>query len=376
MATTVRPGIEASAEASAIPAVNDRAVANWLLASAIVVVLTLVVGGVTRLTESGLSITEWNPVSGMLPPFTADAWQAAYQSYLQIPEAQTVHKGISLDEFKNLFWWEWLHRNMGRAAGLVIALPWVLLTLRGRIRPELRFPLALMPILTAAQGVLGWYMVSSGLSGRTDVSPYRLVAHLMLALTIFVIAVWALLRLVLPGHPSAIAHTARSATDLPTRGSRSVRILAVLSFVTIASGGFVAGLDAGHVYNSFPLMGEGLVPREYGALEPAWRNWFENAPAAQFNHRLLAMATVVGAVLLWLTVARRASAAAVRRAGAWVGIAAIVQVALGISTLLLRVPIPLAALHQLGAVALLACLLWLSRETAIAEPVAAAMRDA
>ena len=310
------------------------------------VCLILVVGGTTRLTESGLSIVRWDPVTGVVPPMSADDWQAAYAGYLAIPEAQSVHRGITLAEFQGLFWWEWVHRILARLVGLVIAVPFFVLLLRGRIRPALQLRLANLPILVAAQGVLGWYMVKSGLTDRTDVSPYRLVAHLGVAMLIYVIATWTAMTM---GQEEGAATGERS-THLA--GDRTALLVAALALVTLLSGGFVAGLDAGRVYNTFPFMGDGLLPREYWTVVSGWRNWFENPAAAQFNHRLFAVGTLVTVLVLWI---RR------HRANArWhlVALAALVQVALGITTLLLSVPIPVAALHQLGAVALLTTGLW------------------
>ncbi|HLG06597.1 MAG TPA: COX15/CtaA family protein, partial [Gemmatimonadales bacterium] len=172
------------------PPSDDRAVRRWLIAGAASVAIALAVGGITRLTESGLAITEWRPVSGILPPLSSAEWDQAYQSYLRIPEAQTVHRGITLPEFRTLFWWEWVHRVLARLVGLVLALPFFVLLARGRIRSGYRARLFLLPILAAAQGALGWYMVKSGLAERTDVSAYRLTAHLGLALAIYVICVW------------------------------------------------------------------------------------------------------------------------------------------------------------------------------------------
>ena len=320
---------------------SARLVRWWMAGAAITVVLTLVVGGVTRLTESGLSITEWKPVSGVLPPLTDAAWADAYQRYLQIPEAQTVHRGITLAEFRNLFWWEWLHRLVARLAGLVIALPWVALFAAGRIPRSHRWSLLALPLLTAAQGALGWYMVKSGLSVRTDVSQYRLVAHLGLALAIYVVAVW-----------TGLTVGSRPATR--ARAGGPALVVAALAFLTILSGGFVAGLDAGHVYNTFPLMGGGFVPPGYAQLAPAWRNVFENPAAVQFNHRAIALITFAVVIVSWMRARRGAYAAA------WNAVlaAALVQVALGVATLLLRVPVFLAALHQLGAVVLLTTAMW------------------
>ena len=331
---------------------NDRAVFRWLVTTSFAVVVALVVGGITRLTESGLSITEWRPVSGVFPPLTAAEWTNAYQSYLQIPEAQTVHKGISLSAFKTLYWWEWMHRMLGRLVGLVIAVPFFVLHFRKQIHPRLWLRLASLPILVAMQGVLGWYMVKSGLTGRSDVSQYRLVAHLGLALLIYVIATWTAMSLV-SGRP---VHTAHGPHRTPA--DRTGIAVASLAFITILSGGFVAGLDAGHVFNTFPLMGGQVVPAGYGQLAPFWRNWFENAGAAQFNHRLLAVLTMLVALAASLRRSAAASDPKTQRAWRLVGATALIQFGLGIATLLLAVPIAVAALHQLGAVALVTAAMW------------------
>ncbi|MBL8982127.1 MAG: COX15/CtaA family protein [Gemmatimonadetes bacterium] len=301
-----------------------------MVASAVVVVLTLVIGGTTRLTESGLSITEWKPVSGVIPPLSADAWDAAFQAYLQIPEAQTVHRGITLEQFQRLFWWEWAHRFVARLAGLVMTVPFLWLVIKNRVPAGWMGRLGALPLLTAGQGALGWYMVSSGLSERTDVSQYRLVAHLGLALLIYAIACWNWMDLRTGPRDGGVGRFAAG--------------VAALASVTILSGGFVAGLDAGHIFNTFPLMGGTLVPTGYWQLSPAWTNWFENAASAQFNHRLLATTTFL-ATLAYLI--RRGRGAAPMAA------VAALQVCLGIATLVMSVPIPIAAAHQLGAVLLL-----------------------
>jgi cytochrome c oxidase assembly protein subunit 15 len=324
-----------------------RPVRTWLLVTALAVVATIAVGGGTRLTESGLSITVWEPVTGVVPPMSDAAWEAAFQSYLRIPESQTVHTGITLAEFKGLFWWEWAHRFVARGVGLVIALPFFWLWWRGRIPRPLVPRLALLPVLVAAQGALGWYMVQSGLSVRTSVSPYRLVAHLVLALIIFAIAVWTAASLG-PG-------TSRREETNPA--SRSVLLaLTALTTLTIVSGGFVAGLDAGRIFNEFPLMGGQLVPAGYGAVD-GWRNTFENPIAAQFHHRILAMGTALVTWAAWWHAERREWFAGGRRWIRFAAAMAAIQVALGIGTLLLAVPVSLGVAHQLGAVALLTTLL-------------------
>jgi len=322
-----------------------HAVRRWLYATAITVALTVAIGGATRLTESGLSITEWKPVTGVVPPMSAASWQEAYDQYLQIPEARTVHAGITLPQFKALYWWEWAHRLAGRVVGLVVALPFLFFWRRGWIPKPIFGRMLALPLLVGAQGALGWYMVSSGLSGRTSVSPYRLVAHLSLALLIFAIAVWTAGSLGRSGEP-------RRATG-PVR--QAVTMLTTLVVVTIVSGGFVAGLDAGRIFNEFPLMGGRVVPAGYDA-GLGFRNFFENPVAAQFNHRLLA---VLLTVLTFATglVAERRWPPNVARWMRFAALVALVQATLGITTLLSGAAVGVAMGHQLGAVGLLTVLL-------------------
>jgi cytochrome c oxidase assembly protein subunit 15 len=324
----------------------DRSVRHWLIASAAAVALAVAVGGITRLTESGLSITEWRPVSGILPPFSSAEWSEVYQRYLAIPEAQTVHRGITLGQFQALFWWEWVHRFLARAVGLVLALPYFILLIRHRIRPGHRARLFLLPVLALAQGALGWYMVKSGLSGRSDVSAYRLTAHFGLALAIYVVCVWTALDL---GGP-----VSRGGAVPLHRG-----LLAglALTLVTLLSGGFVAGLDGGKIYNTFPLMGGRVVPLGYRAYGSWWRNAFENPVAAQFHHRVLALATATALLALAWAIRRPGTPAPLRRTAPFLALAVVGQVALGITTLLLLVPVPLGVLHQLMGLAVLTTVL-------------------
>jgi cytochrome c oxidase assembly protein subunit 15 len=321
---------------------NRRAVAAWLIGIAAMIFLMVVIGGVTRLTESGLSITEWKPVTGTLPPLTAADWQHEYELYKRIPEAQTVHLGITIEEFKRIFFWEYLHRLWGRLIGLAFALPLIWFAATRRLPIGFGPRLALIFALGALQGGVGWWMVASGLVDRTDVSQYRLVAHLGLALVIYAAIVWTALDLLAPA-PSGIA---------PAALRRSAGALAALVFLTILSGGFMAGLDAGLTYNTFPLMDGRLFPTGYFLETPWWLNWFENVTAVQFNHRLLAISTFAAAVALW-AFWRPRTPVPLRLALDFLLAAALLQVSLGISTLLLVVPIPLAALHQAGAVLLL-----------------------
>ena len=336
---------------------SDSAVVRWLLACALAVTLAVAVGGITRLTESGLSITEWKPVSGVLPPLSATEWNEAYARYLAIPEAQTVHRGITLTSFQKLFWWEWTHRMLARVVGLVLAVPFFLLLLRRQIRPGMRLRLMNLPLLAALQGGMGWYMVQSGLSGRTGVSPYRLVAHLAVALVIFAIAVWTASELLGPTEREDSSGGVRVAVI-------AAPVLAVFAFLTMLSGGFVAGLDAGRIFNTFPLMEGRLIPAGYDTIA-GWRNVFENPIAAQLHHRCLAVVTTLlvwGACVFSMV---RSWPRNTRRGLIVASSIAACQVALGIATLLLSVPISLAVLHQVTALALLATLLIVAQRSLI-----------
>jgi cytochrome c oxidase assembly protein subunit 15 len=367
MSTTIRPtrsrpsrtrrlpasegpdGTLAASDVAPVSSNADQAVVRWLVASAWAVALAVAVGGITRLTESGLSITEWRPVSGVLPPLSTSEWHDAYARYRAIPEAQTVHRGITLASFQKLFWWEWTHRMLARGVGLVLAVPFFILLLRRQIRPAMRLRLMNLPLLAALQGGMGWYMVQSGLSGRTSVSPYRLVAHLAVALVIFAIAVWTASELRTPKVERDSSGSARTATIAPF-------VLAALAFLAMLSGGFVAGLDAGRIFNTFPLMEGRLIPAGYDAID-GWRNAFENPIAAQFHHRSLAILT---AILVWTASAfalMRSWPRNTRRGLVFASCIAALQVGLGIATLLLSVPIVLAVSHQVTALALFAALL-------------------
>lgn len=338
----------------AAPLAPDRLVALWLLGCAAMVFAMVVIGGITRLTESGLSITEWKPVSGIIPPLTEEEWGESFARYRQIPEYREKNAGMTMADYKGIYWWEFVHRLWGRLIGIVFAVPFLVLLLRGRISRRLGRRLLLLLGLGGLQGVLGWSMVESGLSLRTDVSQYRLVAHLGLAVGIYALLLWTAFALLRRGEP----HSAEIRQLRPwVAGATALTVL------TILAGGFVAGLDAGQVHNSFPLMSGSLVPEDYALLSPPWKNAFENPAAAQFHHRLLAMATLGWIALTWLR-ARRVEFAGLASAGLHaLLVIAFVQVGLGIGTLLLTVPIPLSALHQAGAMLLLSVVLWTLFET-------------
>ena len=326
---------------------DDRLVALWLIAVAAMIFVRVMLGGITRLTESGLSITEWKPISGVLPPLDAGQWQQEFDRYKAIPEFQNLHPDMTLDQFKGIFWWEYAHRLWGRLIGFAFAIPGLWLFATGRIRASLRPHLIALFVLGGLQGALGWFMVESGLAVRTDVSQYRLVAHLLSGLTIYAYMLWiafGLLRPQRPAFPGAAAIR------------RHVLVLLVLVAGMLTTGGFTAGLDGGKIYNTFPFMGGALLPGDLLAIEPLWRNPFENPTTAQFIHRWLAMIVAATVLILWLRRGRLPAGARVAL-HLLAGMAAI-QVTLGISTLLLVVPVPLAAGHQAGAVMLLTLTLW------------------
>ena len=310
------------------------------------ILMMVVIGGITRLTESGLSITEWQPLTGLLPPLDEAQWTAAFEKYKAIPQYRAIHADMTLAQFKVIFFWEYLHRLWGRIIGVAFAVPFAYFLLRGRISRQLAPRLALLFVLGGLQGLLGWYMVESGLSERIEVSQYRLAAHLAAAALIYAAMLWVALDLLWP---------AREAARDPRQKGLRWGIGLVLAFVslTLVAGAFVAGLRAGYIYNTFPLMGDHLIPAEYGALSPWWRNWFENAAAVQFNHRLLAEVTVGEAAGLWLFSLRLVLAPRARAAMNGLFAIALLQLALGISTLLLVVPLQLAVAHQAGAMLLL-----------------------
>ncbi len=330
---------------------NDRAIAIWLLVCCAMVFAMAVIGAITRLTESGLSIMEWAPVAGALPPLSAAEWERVFAIYRQIPEYTELNGGMTLTEFKTIFWWEYVHRLWGRAIGVVFGVPFLWFLVRGRIRRGLAPHLAVMFLLGGLQGALGWYMVASGFAGRTDVSQYRLVAHLGAAVAIYLYMLWVALGLLLPAPGTSPDPRARSLRRL-------LALLAAVALVTLASGGFVAGTNAGLVYNTFPLMDGELVPSGYGRMAPWALNLFENEIAVQFNHRLLAVSTAGLAFGLWLWSRRLDLSAQARQACELVLAMAVLQFGLGVATLLLVVPVGLAALHQAGALGLVTLALW------------------
>ena len=325
---------------------NERVIGIWLLVCCAVLLALILLGGATRLTGSGLSMVHWSPLS-VVPPLNEAAWLAEFDAYRDSPEYQKVNRGMSLDEFKVIFWYEFGHRLLARGLGLVFALPLAFFWLRGVLPARLRWPMLGLLVLGALQGYMGWYMVKSGLVDIPQVSPYRLAAHLSLALVILFLMLRIALGLLWP----------RSAVERPPPVRVGLRLALGLVAVTILSGAFVAGTHAGLVYNTFPLMAGRLVPEGLFALDPLWRNFFENTAAVQFFHRLLALSTLALIAAVWWWSRRQLLARPVRMAitaTVWI---ALIQVGLGIATLLMYVPVTVGTIHQGGAVVLLSSLL-------------------
>lgn len=327
------------------PADNHfRAIRFWLLTVAALVVTTVLVGGATRLTESGLSIVEWKPVAGILPPMSQPAWQAEFEKYQAIPQYRAINRGMSLDQFKTIYWWEWTHRMLGRLVGAIYLLPFLFFLWRGFVNRPLRRRLWMIFALGALQGALGWWMVASGLTERIDVSQYRLAAHLTLACLIYAAIVWTLQRL-----------TPEISVQVPARIRVSAIILLVLTFAQIYLGGLVAGLDAGLIYNTWPLIDGNLLPstRELFPLHPVWRNLFETVLTVQFNHRMVAYLLWLGALLHFLDIMRMRARGMIMVSAGLLATAVTLQASLGIMTLLYQTPIFLALLHQAMALVVL-----------------------
>jgi heme a synthase len=321
-----------------------RAVRLWLYAVAALVLAMVLVGGATRLTESGLSITEWRPVMGTLPPLGEAQWQAEFEKYQAIPQYRQLNQDMSLDAFKTIYWWEWTHRLIGRLIGVAFLLPFLWFLWRGWVGPGLRGRLWFIFGLGALQGAVGWWMVASGLAERVEVSQYRLATHLVLACVIYAAIIWTVQRL---GE--------RPAMPMPARIRISAIGLLILILTQIYLGALVAGLRAGYIYNTWPLIDGTLLPDAVRLFQdtPAWRNFFENTLTAQFDHRMMAYAIFMCALLHAYDVVRTVKQSWVLTSAIVLAIAVTVQAALGIWTLLLRVPISLALMHQAMAMLVL-----------------------
>src|SRR3954464_9182596 len=355
------------------PSEPHRAVRWWLISVAALIALMVLVGGATRLTESGLSIVEWKPVTGSIPPLSEALWTEAFEAYKKIPQYRELNAGMSLSEFKEIFWWEWSHRLLGRFIGVAYLLPflfflwrgglsgelkrrlWVLFGLggvqggggwggRGGVSGELKRRLWLLFGLGGLQGAVGWWMVASGLSQRVEVSQYRLATHLVLALVIFAAIVWTLRRM--SGRPQIV---------VPSRLKITSVLLLALTFLQIYFGALVAGLRAGRVYNTWPEIDGALIPSSARLFfeQPWWRNLFDNMLTVQFEHRMTAYVVLALALLHAIDAVRSRAGTAVMSGAWWLVAAVILQAVLGILTLLNQVPIDLALAHQAVAIVVL-----------------------
>ena len=330
---------------------QDRAIQRWLMLCLLLIFAMVILGGVTRLTGSGLSMVNWHP-TGILPPINHQQWLQQFEQYQQYPEFKLLNRDMSLEGFKSIFWFEYSHRMLGRLIGLVFLLPFIFFWFRKMIRPGLTPRLVVMFLLGGMQGLLGWYMVKSGLVNNPAVSQYRLTAHLMSAILIYAFILWTLFDLV-------SQRSYRRLADSAVSGWRKISLcLLLLVLITIVSGGFVAGLKAGKIFNTFPLMGGALIPEGIGALSPWYLNPLENLVTVQFDHRWLAM--ISGMILFVWYLKGRAffGDSGIQRSFKFVGMMVIIQVTLGIATLLTQVPVVLGAMHQAGALLLLSALLF------------------
>ena len=333
----------------------DRPLATWLFVVAGMVLVMVVLGGLTRLTHSGLSMVEWQPVTGWLPPLTSAEWQAAFDAYRQSPEYLKINAGMTLTGFQEIFWLEYVHRLWGRLIGVAFFVPGVWFAILGRIDRRLAVKLAGLFVLGGLQGALGWFMVQSGLVDRPDVSQYRLAAHLGFAVLIYGAILWIAFGLWRRGPGTRTA-------ALPAREHGYAAALCGLIFVAIIAGAFVAGTDAGFAYNTFPLMDGDLVPPHLLASSPWYFSFFEDITTIQFTHRVLATASLLAALTLAARLHRHPGD--VRRAGWILAACALGQFTLGALTVVLIVPVPIAALHQAGAVVLWSAALWTAFVTA------------
>lgn len=318
----------------------NRALSIWLFCCCGFIALMVFVGGVTRLTESGLSITEWKPVTGVVPPLSDAKWLEYFEKYRQIPEYQQINKGMSLDEFKFIYWWEFGHRFLGRITGFVLLLPWIYFAWKGYTNRSLNLRLLGIFCLGGMQGVIGWYMVKSGLSERTDVSQYRLALHLTMAFLLFSFVLWLGLSL--------------SSQTKATRQSQLGWLVVFVLFTQVFMGALVAGLNAGMTYNTYPLMDGKWIPSGLFTLSPFYLNFFENIIMVQFQHRWSAILLAVLIIVFW-NQARRVPEA--QSAANHMLYALVIQIVLGIKALVYVVPISLASAHQMGALLLLFCCL-------------------
>ncbi|KAK4573524.1 hypothetical protein RGQ29_031471 [Quercus rubra] len=366
MSSTAGIGMAKNEEGLKLVLVNGgsrarKMVGIWLFGSAAWVFSMVLLGGVTRLTRSGLSMTDWK-FTGSLPPLSEEEWLHEFDKYKQSPEYKRINKGMSIEDFKFIYWMEYAHRMWGRALGVMFALPFSYFLRKGYITLGLGLRLSALFALGAGQGLIGWWMVKSGLEepaseyAQPRVSPYRLAAHLTSAFAIYCGLFWTALSVVMPEPPAESVAWVRGAAKV----KRLALPVGILVAITAVSGAFVAGNDAGHAYNTFPKMGDTWIPEDVLDMKPLIRNFFENTSTVQLDHRILATTTLISIGTLWWSTRKLDIHPAVKSLiGSTIGMAAL-QVTLGISTLLSYVPVSLGTAHQAGALTLLTLMILLN----------------
>ena len=328
-----------------------RQIGTWLLIGYGMVFIMLVLGGITRLTQSGLSIVEWNVIMGVVPPLNDNDWNTAFEKYKQFPEYNIMNKTMSVDEFKSIFWWEFIHRLWGRLIGIVFIIPFVLFIIQKKLNADWIKKLTGVFLIGAFQGFMGWYMVKSGLIENPHVSHYRLTMHLFLAFSICGLLLWY-----------AMQWLADTGADIKITATRSlskyVTLLTVLILSQAMLGGLVAGLKAGFMFNTYPKMGDSWLPEAAWMMDPVWMNFLENGVMIQFMHRTLALIIVAGIAVFWLNTKKMELPSRFKNAMSLLSVMAIVQMTLGIVTILLNVPVFWGVVHQAGALVLFSIAVW------------------
>ena len=334
---------------------QQKIIALWLFICCAAIYAMIILGGVTRLTGSGLSMVQWAPIMGALPPLNQSEWLEIFELYKQFPEYKIKNYDMDLSAFKSIFWFEYSHRILGRMIGIIFFFPMVFFFYKGWVSSSLKPKLIAMFILGGLQGLLGWYMVKSGLVNNPNVSQYRLVAHLSLALFVYAYILWMAFDLLFQNE------VVQESTLMDSLKPFAL-FLTLFVFVTALSGGFVAGLKAGHAYNTFPLMNGQLIPDGLFILEPVWKNFFENVTTVQFDHRLVAMLLFISLIIFYIAAIRKKPSKRVVIGLHLMLIMLFIQVSLGISTLIFHVPVAVAASHQAGAVLLFTIVLYVAHQ--------------
>jgi cytochrome c oxidase assembly protein subunit 15 len=346
---------------------NRAQIRIWLGVVVLALFALVLVGGATRLTESGLSITQWKPIHGVIPPLTDAEWQEKFALYKQIPQYEQLNSDMTVEGFKTIFWWEWAHRLLARSIGLIFALPLAFFWVRGQIEPRLKLPLIGLLALGGFQGFIGWWMVSSGLADRTEVSQYRLATHLVIACLIFISCFWI-------GRGLA----PHADDPAPTKSSRKMAaLIACMALFQIYLGALVAGLDAGLSYNTWPLMDGSFVPADLFIQQPAWLNLFENPKTVQFVHRIGAYVLFAFVLMHMIASLRNAPETTHARRSVLLFVLVTIQAVIGIMTLLLQVPVGWGVAHQGGALIVLgfAVAHWRAFIGEYPQPLAIEVRD-